>query len=1084
MTLVRSRSRSYLIIDEAHRLKNEASQFANTVRQMNTRNRLLLTGTPLQNNLHELWALLNFILPDIFSSADQFDEWFDLGSNDDDAKKDMISTLHKVLRPFMLRRLKVDVAKGLPPKSETLLMVGMSAVQKALYKKLLLRDIESLSTGSKSATSVLNILMQLRKCCGHPYLFEGVEDRSQPALGEHLVESCGKFVLMDKLLKRLKEKGHRVLVFTQMTRILDILEDYCVMRQHKYCRIDGGTDYETREEMIESYNKENSEKFIFLLSTRAGGLGINLQTADTVILFDSDWNPQADLQAQDRAHRIGQKKPVHVYRLVTENSVEEKIVERAQQKLKLDAMVVQSGRLKEKDKVTKEDVMAAIKFGADAVFRSETSDITDDDIDAILARGEEKTKAMAEKLKVNEKGDMLDFSLDGDINYQSLDGVDYSDREFRDHLRMMSAETIGKRERRPTANAGALGTTSSSSGTKAVVRSQKFMMIDGKIIHLPAKFRLPRMEAHMFYDQKRLLEISELEFESYAALRANGTIERMSQLDGIDSVLPEELAEEKKALLRDGFQSFTKRDYYRFVRGVVAHGRDNIASIAKAMSMTEEVVAAYSQRFWEVGKTQLGDVEWARVQKVIEAGEEKVRTQKQLEAHLTSFLGGFENPRQDIVFTNRSRMVEYSTHTLEHDRAILCAVDEYGYGNWDEVQREMRKDDNLLFSHGVQAMSIEKITQRTNYRLKQLERELETRERVENAENGLNSARADAQKALALSAAIISAETGEPVDDGGDPFFKATVQAEVEQKKASRALWKSDLAKIDTVVKAKLLQADEARQQILRGDQHVNLSAITLKGELGETAILSTVGHVAAPASVRASTEAKFDAKGNPIEKRKRKRNRSPANPDKPPPRRKPVLDEETYAELANKVGVFGNNERKTIVEEFATAHSGIWTEKEANEAFGRITVRKKPACVPKHEKLNPSREKPWFYLRPALYTYLPDEQRQKVPSWEAAQAADDVLFKREEEEKKAKQKKYRKSAKDKQKLIREEANLQKYGSTEAPRGRKMGVTAEGGFSVGGGADESMDMVSQDEDASMDMSMDMDDDVVEAEVVE
>jgi hypothetical protein len=136
LTLFRSRSRSYLIIDEAHRLKNEASQFANTVRQMNTRNRLLLTGTPLQNNLHELWALLNFILPDIFSSADQFDEWFDLGSNDDDAKKDMISTLHKVLRPFMLRRLKVDVAKGLPPKSETLLMVGMSAVQKALYKKV------------------------------------------------------------------------------------------------------------------------------------------------------------------------------------------------------------------------------------------------------------------------------------------------------------------------------------------------------------------------------------------------------------------------------------------------------------------------------------------------------------------------------------------------------------------------------------------------------------------------------------------------------------------------------------------------------------------------------------------------------------------------------------------------------------------------------------------------------------------------------------------------------------------------------------------------------------------------------------
>ena len=143
--------------------------------------------------------------------------------------------------------------------------------------------------------------MQLRKCAGHPYLFPGAEDRSLPPLGEHLVENCGKMVLLDKLLKRLKERGHRVLPFTQMTRILDIMEDYLVMRHYKYCRIDGNTSYEVREDYIDAFNAPNSEKFIFLLSTRAGGLGINLQTADVVILYDSDWNPQADLQAQDRA---------------------------------------------------------------------------------------------------------------------------------------------------------------------------------------------------------------------------------------------------------------------------------------------------------------------------------------------------------------------------------------------------------------------------------------------------------------------------------------------------------------------------------------------------------------------------------------------------------------------------------------------------------------------------------------------------------------------------------------------------------------------------------------------------------------
>jgi SWI/SNF-related matrix-associated actin-dependent regulator of chromatin subfamily A member 5 len=195
----------------------------------------LLQRTPLQNNLRELWALLNFLLPDIFASADQFDEWFNLEIDDEEAKKNMISQLHKILRPFMLRRLKADVAKGLPPKTETIIMVGMSKVQKILYKKLLLRDLDNIAgvNSGKNRTAVLNIVMQLRKCCGHPYLFEGVEDRAMDPLGEHLVENCGKLFMVDKLLKKLKERGSRILIFTQMTRILDILEDYMVMRGYQ-----------------------------------------------------------------------------------------------------------------------------------------------------------------------------------------------------------------------------------------------------------------------------------------------------------------------------------------------------------------------------------------------------------------------------------------------------------------------------------------------------------------------------------------------------------------------------------------------------------------------------------------------------------------------------------------------------------------------------------------------------------------------------------------------------------------------------------------------------------------------------------
>lgn len=258
----------------AHRLKNEASAFSKTVRTFETRYRVLLTGTPLQNSLHELWALLNFLVPDVFESAEQFDEWFDLNIEDNNRKDVLISQLHKILRPFMLRRLKADVEKSLPPKHETILFTGMSKMQKDLYRNILIRDIEAIKGTSGNRTAILNIVMQLRKCAGHPYLFPGVEDRSLPPLGEHLVDNCGKMAVLDKLLKRLHERGHRVLLFTQMTRILDILEDYLVMRRYQYCRIDGNTSYDDRESYIDAYNAPGSEKFIFLLSTRAGGLGI------------------------------------------------------------------------------------------------------------------------------------------------------------------------------------------------------------------------------------------------------------------------------------------------------------------------------------------------------------------------------------------------------------------------------------------------------------------------------------------------------------------------------------------------------------------------------------------------------------------------------------------------------------------------------------------------------------------------------------------------------------------------------------------------------------------------------------------
>jgi len=810
----------YLVIDEAHRLKNETSMFSKTVRTFHTQHRLLLTGTPLQNNLHELWALLNFLLPDIFSSADQFDEWFNLEIDDEDTKKQMIATLHKILRPFMIRRLKVDVAKGLPPKTETLIMVGMSKMQKQLYKKLLLRDLDSIvgKAGSSNRTAVLNIVMQLRKCCGHPYLFEGMEDRTLDPLGDHLVDNCGKLYMVDKLLTKLKERGSRVLIFTQMTRVLDILEDFMVMRGHKYCRIDGNTTYDDREANIDNFNAPNSELFCFILSTRAGGLGINLQTADTCILYDSDWNPQQDLQAQDRCHRLGQKKPVNVYRLVSENTVEEKIVERAQQKLKLDAMVVQQGRLSDKAKISKDDMMAAIRFGADNVFRSDESTITDDDIDLILQRGAAKTKELAEKIQKAEKGNLLDFSLDAGMSAQTFEGVDYSDKEMRSQLRLLAHDSLGKRERRPP-----------PTDYNPIMAPKKSMVVNNQRIKLPRCLRLPQMEDHHFFNRERLLELGHLEFENYAMLREVGQLPPREFIEKERTLLDDDLGQEKMELLDEGFGEWTRSQYFHFVKTSAKFGRDDIANIAADMDMSEEAVAAYSAALWKYGPDELKKEEWERIVSSIERGEKKIVKQRKLTSLLHKFVSTFENPREEIVFANKG-----TTHfSLEQDRALLCAVNKHGYGNWDSVREDLRMDKNLLFQHMVQGMNTDMIAKRVDYRMRQMEKECEAREKT--LKNLKPANVIAAEKAIAAIREMEDWETearGEQLRGLDRPPVSGLSdesRQNITERVTERQGMIDRLREIEIQVRSCKDLAEETREAIVRGDQYVNYSHITLK---------------------------------------------------------------------------------------------------------------------------------------------------------------------------------------------------------------------------------------------------------------
>jgi len=417
----------YIVVDEGHRLKNMNCRLIRELKQYHSANRLLLTGTPLQNNLSELWSLLNFLLPEIFDDLRVFESWFsakELHENTEEMvriahqeqKNAILTTLHQILTPFLLRRVKTDVDLEIPPKKEVLVYCPMTERQEEMYRAIVEKTIAELlakdedekeevlpekrkrveidykiflddrefgnnddkfeehlnklqeyreslkNTSSDGSAYTMEMdklrgneknfctksrLMDMRKSVNHPYLIEYpvTEDGMFYDSGPDMIDICGKLQVLDQMLNQLMKRGHKMLIFSQMTRMMDVLGDYLNMKKWKYCRLDGSMNFIDRQANIDKFNTD-PEHSIFLLSTRAGGLGINLTAADTCIIYDSDWNPQQDLQAQDRCHRIGQTKAVMVYRLVTANTIDQKIVERAAAKRKLEKMIIHRSKFK------------------------------------------------------------------------------------------------------------------------------------------------------------------------------------------------------------------------------------------------------------------------------------------------------------------------------------------------------------------------------------------------------------------------------------------------------------------------------------------------------------------------------------------------------------------------------------------------------------------------------------------------------------------------------------------------------------------------------------------------------------------
>ncbi|KAG7228860.1 hypothetical protein INR49_008638 [Caranx melampygus] len=372
-----------LVVDEAHRLKNQNSLLHKTLTEFSVGFRVLLTGTPIQNNLQELYSLLSFIQPSIFT-AEETDNFVNYYSNVQNQPA-LAVELQNVLEPFLLRRVKSEVAVDLPKKTELVVYHGMSALQKKYYKALLIKDLEAFGNEQGSKMRLLNILMNLRKCVDHPYLFDGVEPEPFE-MGEHLVEASGKLCLLDSMLTYLHKGGHRVLLFSQMTRMLDIVQDYMEYRGYSYERLDGSVRGEERNLAVKNFSSKDI--FVFLLSTKAGGVGLNLTAADTVIFMDSDFNPQNDLQAAARCHRIGQTRPVKVIRLLARDTVEEIMYSRAVSKLHLTNTVIEEGRFSLLDQAQSAaaglQLSEILKFGVDKLLSSEESSVQDVKIEKIL----------------------------------------------------------------------------------------------------------------------------------------------------------------------------------------------------------------------------------------------------------------------------------------------------------------------------------------------------------------------------------------------------------------------------------------------------------------------------------------------------------------------------------------------------------------------------------------------------------------------------------------------------------------------------------------------------------------------------
>ncbi|CAH2274323.1 chromodomain-helicase-DNA-binding 2 isoform X1 [Pelobates cultripes] len=737
---------AFLGVDEAHRLKNDDSLLYKTLIDFKSNHRLLITGTPLQNSLKELWSLLHFIMPE------KFEYWEDFEDEHGKGRDNGYQSLHKVLEPFLLRRVKKDVEKSLPAKVEQILRIEMCALQKQYYKWILTRNYRALSKGTRGSTSgFLNIVMELKKCCNHCFLIkypEEIEKESKQEGLQTLIRSSGKLILLDKLLTRLRERGNRVLIFSQMVRMLDILAEYLTIRHYPFQRLDGSIKGELRKQALDHFNAEGSEDFCFLLSTRAGGLGINLASADTVVIFDSDWNPQNDLQAQARAHRIGQKKQVNIYRLVTKNTVEEEIIERAKKKMVLDHLVIQrmdtTGRTvldnnnsgsSNSNPFNKEELAAILKFGAADLFKEpegEESEPQEMDIDEILRMAETRenepvstaTDELLSQFKVANFTTMEEAEPDLEDKVHDWDDIipEGQRKKIEDEERQKELEEI---------------------------------------------YMLPRIRS---LNKKAPANDSESDLESkQKAQRSSGS---ESDSDDSDDEKKPKRRGRPRSVRKDNVEGFTDAEIRRFIKAYkkFATPLERLECIARDAELLEKSVAdlqrlgellhnsctSAMQEFEEQlkenptdgkgpGKRRGPTIKISGVQVNVKA---IVQHEEDFEI-LKKSIPADPEERKKFRLASRVKAAHFDVDwDVEDDSHLLLAIFEHGYGNWELIKSdpEYKLTEKILPVETEKKPQGKHLQSRADYLLKLLRKEMEKKEGSQGEETKLKRRKPRAKK--------------------------------------------------------------------------------------------------------------------------------------------------------------------------------------------------------------------------------------------------------------------------------------------------------------------------------------------------